>query len=129
MKLGIAIVSVLLTALVLYLADVPTRAGAHPRWADQVLLSGVIIGTVLALISQWIPAQMRLVGFSILAGLSYLVAWSGKERFAASYAEDVLAGQMWYFGWHALCIFMVAAAIAGTYKQLTASSDPSKPVQ
>ena len=120
MKLGIAIGLVWVTALLLHLSGVPTMAGAHPSWAGQVLISGSVIGAVLATITNSFPTQIRVIGFSIMAGLSYLAAWSGKAQFAASYAEDAAAGQMWYFGWHALCSFVVAAAVVGIYKQLIA---------
>ena len=118
MKLGIAILSAIVTAVIVYLFDVPALAGAHPSWADQVLIWGVVIGTVLAAVTTRLPGQLRVIGFSILAIGSYLVAEAGKTRFAASYAEDVVGGQMWYFGWHALCVFIVAAIISATYKQL-----------
>jgi hypothetical protein len=28
-----------------------------------------------------------------------LTVWIGKARFSASYAEDAVAGRMWFFGW------------------------------
>ncbi|MDP5085248.1 MAG: hypothetical protein NWQ23_07490 [Yoonia sp.] len=120
MQLGVAIICALVIAGVAYFADLPTLAGAHPRWADQVLLSGVIIGTVLAIVTIRLPQKVRAIGFIVLAIISYLVAAYGKSRFAASYAEDTLAGQMWYFGWHAVCTFLVAGVISGTYRQLKA---------
>ena len=118
-KLGTAILSALILTGIFYLLDVPTKAGAHPLWADQVLVSGVVIGTILAVATTPLPGRLRVIGFSVLAVLSYLVAENGKFRFAESYAEDALAGQLWYFGWHALCIFMVAGVISSSYRQLT----------
>jgi hypothetical protein len=118
MKLGIAILSAVVMAVIAYMFDVPTSAGAHPIWADQVLLSGVVAGTLLAVVTIRLPGKWRMFGFSILAIGSYLVAEAGKARFAASYAEDAVGGQMWYFGWHAVCAFMVAATISTTYNQL-----------
>ncbi len=118
-KLGLAILSALILAAVFYLAGGLTLAGAHPSWADQVLVSGVVIGTILAIATTRLPGQLRVIGFSVLAIGSYLVAYSGKARFVASFAEDAFAGQMWYFGWHALCVFMVAGTISATHRQLT----------
>jgi hypothetical protein len=40
-------------------------------------------------------------------------------RFAASYAEDTLAGQMWFFGWIATALF-AAALVAWVIVQGTA---------
>ena len=38
-------------------------------------------------------------GFFAVLALSLIVAVVGKARFAASYADDQFAGQMWFFGW------------------------------
>lgn len=121
MKLGLAIGAAWVAALIFYLVDMPTHAGAHPQWATQVLLSGVVIGTMLAIVTMRVSVSWRMIGFSVVAVISYLIANTGKNRFAASYAEDAFAGQMWYFGWHALCAFMVAGVIAGTHAQLTSA--------
>lgn len=120
MKLGISALSALVVVAICYVLDVPTLAGADPLWADQVLLSGSVVGTILAILTLPLPGRMQLIGFSVLAIGAYLVAEYGRSKFAASYAEDTLAGQMWYFGWHALCIFVVAAVISNTYRQLGA---------
>ena len=55
---------------------------------------------------------MRLVlgGVGLVAG--YAVAKTGAARFAASYAEDVLSGRFWFFGWIATALF--AAAVLTT---------------
>jgi len=37
-------------------------------------------------------------------------------RFAASYAENAFAGQMWFFGWHAVCIFAMATIVTTAYR-------------
>ncbi len=53
-------------AAFLYLGDATQWAGAHPFWADQVLLTGVFVGTLLAglktKIGNWSPA----IGFAVL---------------------------------------------------------------
>ena len=81
--------------------------GAHPFWATQIALIGAPAGAVLAIILrfatrfQWTSAFAALV----LTGLALAMATMGKTRFAASYAEDVQAGQLWYFGWIAVALF------------------------
>lgn len=81
--------------------------GAHPFWSTQIALIGAPIGAALALILrfatrfQWTSALAALV----LTGMAFAMASMGKSRFAASYAEDVQAGQLWYFGWIAVALF------------------------
>lgn len=81
--------------------------GAHPFWSTQIALIGAPVGALLALILryatrfQWSSALAALV----LTGMALAMATMGKTRFAASYAEDVQAGQLWYFGWIAVALF------------------------
>ncbi|MBB5514411.1 hypothetical protein FHS89_000409 [Rubricella aquisinus] len=82
--------------------------GAHPFWAMDIGWIGGIAGAV-ALIGAFlsgVPRRwLRLVAVLMLPLAGVSAAW-GKMRFAASYAEDAFAGQVWYFGWIA-----VAAAL------------------
>lgn len=81
--------------------------GAHPIWATKIALIGAPVGAVLAVILhfatrfRWTSALAAMV----LTGLALAMATMGKTRFAASYAEDVQAGQLWYFGWIAVALF------------------------
>jgi hypothetical protein len=102
---------------VAYFAQLPVKLGAHPIWADHVLVIGAIGGTLCAIVTLRIGYAKRILLFSGLATLSAAAAYIGKTRFAASFAEDAFAGQMWYFGWHAICIFVVAATITGAYRK------------
>ena len=84
-------------------------AGAHPFWARQVVYLGVPVGLILA----WLVRRIGMgrtgrLGLYILGTAAFfaLASW-GKMRFAASFAEDTLAGQFWYFGW-------IATAALGT---------------
>jgi hypothetical protein len=106
----------LTTALLVYLIELTTRAGAHPLWADQLFYSGAGLGTVLAVIAIQFAFVPRTIALSFLAVAAYLTADYGKARFAASFAEDTVAGQMWYLGWHALCIAGIAHVISSTYE-------------
>ncbi|WP_108816496.1 hypothetical protein [Loktanella sp. Alg231-35] len=117
-RIVIAVGIGLIAALVLYVAGVTTLAGAHPRWADQLFYSGAGLGTVLALIAIQFAFVPRTIALSVTVIAAYLVADFGKTRFAASFAEDVVAGQMWFFGWHVLCITIIAHVMSSLYEQL-----------
>ncbi len=95
-----AIFALLVMAIIWFL-DLPKFYGAHPWWSMKVVLIGAPIGVVVALGLAMTPLKplLRMVGFAILTGIALYVAHAGKTQFAASYAEDALAGQMWYFGW------------------------------
>ena len=90
---------------------VSQNLGAHPFWSTQIALIGAPLGAILAIILrfatrfQWSSAFAALV----LTGLAFAMAHMGKTRFAASYAEDVQAGQLWYFGWIATALFATTA--------------------
>jgi len=89
------------------LLGVSQSLGAHPFWSIKVALIGAPVGAVLAVILryatrfQWTSAFAAL----ILTAMAFAMAHMGKTRFAASYAEDVQAGQLWYFGWIATALF------------------------
>lgn len=90
--------------------DLPRQFGAHPWWSIKSIWLGAPAGLLLAL-AAWVGGlsqRLRLLGFSGLSALAFTAAKLGQTRFAASYAEDALAGQMWYFGWIATCAFVAA---------------------
>lgn len=75
--------------------------GAHPFWAVKVGYIGALVGLVLAVGFWWLRVGFGLK-LTLAAGLLLVTAEVtalGKARFAASYAEDALAGNMWFFGW------------------------------
>ena len=94
--------------------DLPKLLGAHPWWSTKVIWIGVPVGLVLHALSASVSTSLlvRLIGFPTLMAIGYAIATIGKNRFAASYAEDAFAGQMWYFGWIATCAFAAAALIS-----------------
>jgi len=101
---------VILFAAAAQFAGLPERLGAHPWWADKVIWVGVPFGFGLAA-TAWVlrlPRGLRNLGFGGLTAAAFVIAQTGKVRFAASYAEDALAGQMWYFGWIATCALAFA---------------------
>lgn len=84
--------------------------GAHPWWAARIGYIGSGLG-----LAVWLG--LRIGGLSgratLLAATAGLLAaavltWFGKTRFAASFAEDALAGRLWFFG----SIAVMAAAFA-----------------
>lgn len=110
-----ALIAGAVAAFALYLTGLPLAVGAHPFWAVKVIWIGAPLGLLVSLAFIRLPrtSGIALSGAVLIA--SYLVAHIGKTRFAASYAEDALAGQMWYFGWIATCaaIVLAVATIAG----------------
>lgn len=107
-----------------YLFNVTRMFGAHPFWAENVILWGVPIGIVLGLISTLVRYHVALIGLGALTIIAYAVAHVGKARFAASYAEDTFGGQMWFFGWNAIVIFAAATIFVGAAK----INQPKSPV-
>ncbi|MGB0438946.1 MAG: hypothetical protein ACPGFC_02430 [Paracoccaceae bacterium] len=107
-----ALILPLLLIAVAYGLDLAKILGAHPWWSRDVVLYGALGGGSLAGGVLWLSARPAAwaLGFWALAGGGVSVATWGKTQFVASYAEDALAGQLWFFGWIAACLFAVAAA-------------------
>jgi hypothetical protein len=100
----------LVGAIFAVLTELTLALGAHPWWATQVIWLGLGLGILLGVI-LWSLRFSRTTRLLSLVGLTlaaFATAHTGKARFAASYAEDALAGQMWYFGWIATCSFALA---------------------
>jgi len=117
-RLGVAVCFGLGTAALIYLVDLSTLVGAHPRWAGGLFASGALLGTLLALLSLQLSFVPRTIGLSLLVIGAYLTADYGRMVFAASYAEDRIAGKMWFYGWHILSIGLVAHVISVSYEKL-----------
>ena len=99
-------------ALLALALNLTQSLGAHPWWAQTVILIGLPLGLILAvLLSRW-TASWRIAMVVLGTGAAFAAATLGKARFAASYAEDALAGQIWYFGWIATCA--LASALFAT---------------
>ncbi|MGB7287251.1 MAG: hypothetical protein WBC71_10000 [Salaquimonas sp.] len=86
----------------------------HPFWSSMVNWFGMGIGFVVALILLLISGgRSKTLGiFSLVLILfalgAYFTTVHFKEVFAASYAENVLAGKMWYFGFMAFVASLFA---------------------
>ncbi|MBU2867079.1 hypothetical protein [Pacificibacter marinus] len=113
------ILATALTALIALIAGVTSIAaqlGAHPWWANQVILVGAPIGIVLGLV-LWgarLNRVLRLCLGVVALAAAFGVAKYGQIGFANSYAEDQLAGKLWYMGWiatsAAASLLLMAAA-------------------
>ena len=111
-----------LAAAILASATGVTQAlGAHPWWGQKVIWIGLPTGLILAAIAHTLPIGrlIRVIGFALLSLAAIAVTYIGKTRFAASYAEDALAGQMWYLGWIGICALSAAtlASLFGERRQ------------
>lgn len=93
--------------------DGPRALGAHPLWAVTVGLVGTGIGLVMWIALHLLGTARRkmvTLGACLLVAAAAM-AWIGKLRFVASFAEDQLAGRMWFVGWIVL-LAAVALLIA-----------------
>lgn len=83
--------------------------GAHPWWDLKVSLIGAGLGSAVA-VALGRPGGMWLAWAGLmLMVVAFLTARYGMTEFAASYAEDRFAGQLWFFGWIATCSAAVTA--------------------
>lgn len=94
---------------------ITAKLGAHPWWAAQVVWIGGALGLGLAAL---LDISGRAGRFSAMAAMaaglaSWAVAAWGKSRFAASFAEDQLAGVFWHYGWIAAAGWITAALVLG----------------
>ena len=92
------------SALVLIAAYYGTSKslGAHPFWSVKVAWNGAPIGLAAAFLLRSM-AWTRRLGLTLIALIfSATAAHQGRLIFAASYAENHLAGLFWYYGWIAV---------------------------
>jgi hypothetical protein len=106
----VALAIALVVVLGFTLAGGTQALGAHPWWAGKVGYIGVGIGAVVWLVGSVVRLGGRwlVLAASGALGAAGLAVWLGKARFAETYADDVLAGRFWYFGWIAA---MAAACV------------------
>ena len=86
--------------------------GAHPWWAWSTALIGVAIGIGFGLGFSLLPKTPAIVIALVGLGLAVSVAIYGKTQFATSFAEDVFAGKLWYFGWVGIAAGITATVLA-----------------
>ncbi|MBM1222579.1 hypothetical protein JQU17_20405 [Ponticoccus sp. SC2-23] len=84
------------------------RLGAHPFWSDFTAPAlGILVGAAGYCLGLW-RRRTGLITMIVLLVAAAAAARFGKQVFAASYAENALAGDFWFFGWIALCGALVA---------------------
>lgn len=100
------------------LLNLPHTLGAHPWWSLTILWIGTPIGIALGVLLSFsgLKKSSAVAGLVSATILAYALAYWGKTAFAASYAENHLAGQAWYFGWIAVATFG-AAAVTRTFNR------------
>lgn len=117
--IGVAVATSLVAAS---LADLPQMLGAHPFWAQQTSVIGGIGGALLWLAQRRVrlSASMQVIIAIVVLLISATAAYVGKQVFAASFAENWIAGRFWYFGWFAVSgsvAFLLAATITGALRR------------
>ena len=121
-----ALIAALLMAALIAL-DVTRPLGAHPWWSQRTLLIGAPIGLILATLAGLKLRPLPLtITFAIATALAFAAAKNGQTQFAASYAEDQLAGKLWYFGWIATGATL-AATLTAAFTALAKTLRPNKP--
>ncbi len=121
-----ALIAALLMAALIAL-DIARPLGAHPWWSQKTLLIGTPIGLILATLAGLKLRPLPLtVTFAITTALAFATAKYGQTQFAASYAEDQLAGKLWFFGWIATGATL-AATFTAIVSALAITLRPNKP--
>jgi hypothetical protein len=107
-----ALIAALVMAALIAL-DIARPLGAHPWWSQKTLLIGTPIGLILATLAglKLRPSPLTIT-CAITTALAFATAKYGQTQFAASYAEDALAGKLWYFGWIATGATLTATLTA-----------------
>ena len=104
------LVLALAIAVVAAYFDLPKALGAHPWWSRQVVMVGAGVGLIVVFGASLLHHKWVLLwGAVITLVASAAAATYGKAQFAASYAEDAFAGQLWFFGWIGICFGAVTS--------------------
>jgi hypothetical protein len=113
-RIVLALILPVLVAVGGYLLQAAKGLGAHPIWADQIVIIGLAVGAAFGLLLAMssVGLLLRMAGPAVLAVGAYFLSHVGKTRFAASYGDDALAGQLWHYGALAACVFLFAALTA-----------------
>jgi len=110
------VVAAMLIALLVPLAlgyfGILRLLGSHPWWDFKTALIGAPIGCVIGLGLMRLGGMMARVIGLVLLGLAIAMASYGRTQFAASSAEDLFAGKLWYFGWIGIAAGLSASLVA-----------------
>lgn len=82
-------------------AGLPEALGAHPWWAARAGIVGSLTGAACLLALRHLGLKIAPLLWMPTTGLALSLAAAvlGKRAFVASFAESVLAGRFWFFGW------------------------------
>jgi hypothetical protein len=100
------LIAACLVCLLAYLG-MTQALGAHPWWAFDVALYGAVPGILLAVGLAYVT-RFALFFAAFDLALSGAIVWWGKRMFVVANGDNALAGQMWFFGWIAVCACAVA---------------------
>lgn len=83
------------------IAGLPEALGAHPWWAARAGIVGSLTGAACLLALRYLGLKTAPLLWIATLGLALSsgAAVFGKRAFATSFAESVLAGRFWFFGW------------------------------
>lgn len=116
MRKSLPLLTTLAILALAYATNAPAQFGAHPQWAQTNLLIGGALGIATAFAAGFLPGPelVRITAFAAFAGFFIWAAQVGGTQFAASYAEDTRAGQLWYLGWIAAPAALAALLYTAT---------------
>ena len=115
-QFAISLFAISLALLTAHWIKIWPMLGAHPFWSQSATYLGIGIGATLAIISyamltkrpRW--RKLHLAIFVSITAIGITASTYGKIDFVASYADDRLAGRIWYFGF-----IMFIAGIPGCF--------------
>jgi len=93
--------------------------GGHPFWSASATYLGIGSGAAVALLSHLILTKhprwtkLHLGIFASIAIIGITASTYGKIDFVASYAEDHLAGRIWYYGFIVFIAALFSSAAIG----------------
>ncbi|MBL4874337.1 MAG: hypothetical protein JKY41_13370 [Rhodobacteraceae bacterium] len=100
----ISLLAISLALLSAHWVELWPQLGAHPLWSGSTTYLGIGVGALLAVFSHVMLTKrprwgiLHLAIFASVAIIGITASTYGKIDFVASYAEDRLAGSIWYYG-------------------------------
>lgn len=104
---GLALISLVFAACSLFLLehfDFWTGFLSHPFWSQKANWFGIGIGAGSGLVLHAMAGNQKrrllyaMLCFAVLGLGLFILTSMSKEAFASSYAENRLAGQLWFYG-------------------------------
>lgn len=101
-------------------AGLPEALDAHPWWAARAGIVGSLTGAACLLALRYLRLKtgpllwIAPLGLALSSGAAVF----GKRAFTASFAESVLAGRFWFFGWFGVIASPVLFIVANFFHRL-----------